>query len=111
LRGGCEGELVAKGLAKIDDLLVVGDQRTAQLDRAGNQQAVRRITVWQAVQRRGPASRPMAQRHRFDPGAIEKALDPLLDRAVQFDPSGVDQQRDLPDSDRTQCLSGNKLNL
>ena len=78
------------------DALVIGDQRTGKLDRGGDQQPIGRVTMLETMELVGAGRSVVAQWECFNSWAIDEALDPRLDRNIQFNPTGVDQESDLP---------------
>lgn len=90
-------------LEKACDAVVIRDERARKLDRGGDQQPIRRIAVLETMQLIAAGGSAMTQWHRFDAGTFDEARDPRLNRNIELDPSGIDQQRNLPGSDRTQA--------
>jgi hypothetical protein len=86
-------------LAEAGDTRVIGDQRAGARDGRGDRQPVRRITVGEIMPPIGACGGAAVERRGRDAGPIEKALDPPLDRNVEFDPPGIDEERDLPGRD------------
>ena len=95
--------LSAVSLAKAGDALVVGDERAGELDRGGDQQAIGRIAVLEMMKLVAAHSRAMAEGRRCDAGAFWETRNPRLDRKIQFDSSGIDEQCNLPGGNRTQA--------
>lgn len=77
--------------AETCDALIIGDQRTGEFDRGGNQKSVGRIAVLEMMQPVAAGSGPMAERHRLDAGTLQEALDPRLGGGIEIDASGVDK--------------------
>src|SRR5262245_31878751 len=50
----------------------------------------------------GVGSRTIAEGNTFDTQPTDKALNPCLNRNVEIDPPGIDEQRNLPRGDRAQ---------
>jgi hypothetical protein len=74
-----EPVLSAMLLAKADDALVIGDQRTSKLDCRGNQKPVRWVAVLDVMELIA-ASGLVTKRRCFDAGTIEEASDPRCDK-------------------------------
>lgn len=81
--------------------LVIGHERAGQFDSRCNQQPIRRIAMFEVVQRIGTTRRSNSKRRGLQTGAVEKALSPIFDRKIELDPPQIDEQPDLPDGDGT----------
>jgi hypothetical protein len=81
------------------DTLVIGDQRTAELDRGCDQKSICRIAVLEVVELITPRGLTMAKRRRFDPGTLQESRDPFFNRKIELDAPGVDKECDLPKGD------------
>ena len=75
---------------------IIADQRTGKFDRRGNQKPISRVAVFKMVKFIAAAGGPMAKRHRLDARAIKEALNPFGHGNVEFNPTGVNEQRNLP---------------
>src|SRR6185312_2078531 len=98
------GETVLSSVrvGKTRDPVVIGDQRARKLDCRRDEKPIRRIAMFEMMKLIGTRRDPVRDWHRRDAGAREKTLDPCVDRDIEIDTSGVDEQCDLPGSDRTQ---------
>ena len=76
-------------LAEADDALIVGVQRTSNLDRRRNQKHLHQIVMFEMTQLIAAGNSLVTQRHCFDAGTIEETLDPSRNGKVKVDPSGV----------------------
>ena len=65
-------------LAKALNPLVIGDERTREFDRRGDQQPVGRVAMLKMMEPLA-AGGPMSEPRCLDAGTPEKALDPRLD--------------------------------
>ena len=45
--------------------------------------------------------RQVAQRHSRNAGTLQETIDPSLNGKIEIDPLGIDEERNLPDCDRT----------
>src|SRR6516164_8253937 len=101
-RADREPVLPAAPLAEARNPLVVSNQWTSELDRRGNQQTIGRVSVLEMVQLIGTRGSAVAEEHRLDAWTVEKPLSPCIDRNVEVDTTGIDEQGDLPDRHGTQ---------
>jgi len=84
------------------DALIIGDERAGKLDGGSDEKPICRITMLEMMKLIAAGSRVMAERHRLDTRAFEEAREPSLNGYVEFNPSRIDEQRNLPGCDGAQ---------
>ena len=94
--------LGAVSFPEAGDTFIVGDERTGALDRRGDQQPIRRVTVLKGIQWISTHGRLPTQWEGRHAGMVEKAFDPGLDGPVQDQPPRIGELRDLPHRDRAE---------
>ena len=82
--------------AKPGDPLVMGHERTVQLDRGGDQKSVGGLAVFEHRLLTGAGGRAPGEWCGFDARSRQEQLDPVGGGKVQRDATGIGQQRDLP---------------
>ncbi len=82
--------------------VVIGEKRTTEFDRCRDQQPICRIAVFEMEQSVAARGRAQSERYRFDGRALQKPLDPTLNRNIEFDTAKIDQERNFPDADRAE---------
>lgn len=88
-------------LAETCDALVIRDQWTCKLDGCGDQQAIRGVALLQMAELIAAGCRIQSQWHGLYAGALEETLDPSLNRKIEINPLGVNEERNLPGCDGT----------